>query len=39
MKKYNIPNEFAPNNTKQKKRGALKFMLHRYQSGVTGKLY
>lgn len=38
MKKYNIPNEFAPNITKQKKKGALKFMFHRYQSGVTGKL-
>lgn len=38
MKKYNIPNELAPNITKLKTRGALKFMFYRYQSGVTGKL-
>lgn len=38
MKKYNIANEFAPNITKSKKRGALRFMFHRYQSGITGKL-
>lgn len=38
MKKYKIPNELAPNITKQKKKGALKFMFHRYHSGVTGKL-
>jgi hypothetical protein len=37
MKKYSIPNGLAPNITKQKKKGALKFMFHRYQSGVTGK--
>uniref|UniRef100_A0A2S2QUZ9 Putative exonuclease mut-7 n=1 Tax=Sipha flava TaxID=143950 RepID=A0A2S2QUZ9_9HEMI len=36
MKKYSIPNGLAPNITKQKKKGALKFMFHRYQSGVTG---
>lgn len=38
MKKYNVPSELAPNITKQKKMGALKFMFHRYQSGSTGKL-
>lgn len=36
MKKYKISNELAPNITKLKKKGALKFMFHRYQSGVTG---
>lgn len=38
MKKYKIPNELAPNITKKKKMGALKFMFHRFQSGITGKL-
>lgn len=38
MKKYNVPSELAPNITKKKKMGALKFMFHRYQSGSTGKL-
>jgi len=37
MKKYKIPSEYAPNITKVKRKGALKFMFHRYQSGVTGK--
>lgn len=37
MKKYSIPNGLAPNITKQKTKGALKFMFHRYQSGVTGE--
>lgn len=37
MKKYNIPNDLAPNITRKKKKGALRFMFHRYQSGVTGK--
>lgn len=36
MKKYKISSELAPNITKLKKKGALKFMFHRYQSGVTG---
>ncbi|XP_050424575.1 exonuclease mut-7 homolog [Adelges cooleyi] len=35
-KKYNISSELAPNLTKQKKIGALKYMFHRYQSGATG---
>jgi len=37
MKKYNIPNELAPNITRQKKKGALVYLFHRYQSGATGK--
>lgn len=38
MKKYNIPNELAPNITKEKNMGALRFMYRRYQTGATGKL-
>jgi len=37
MKKYNIPNELAPNVTRQKKKGALVYLFRRYQSGATGK--
>ncbi|XP_022165293.1 exonuclease mut-7 homolog [Myzus persicae] len=36
MKKYNIPNELAPNITRQKKKGALVYLFRRYQSGATG---
>ncbi|XP_050548408.1 exonuclease mut-7 homolog isoform X2 [Daktulosphaira vitifoliae] len=36
MKKYNISNDFAPNITKQKRIGALKYLFYRYQSGTLG---
>lgn len=37
MKKYKISSEFAPNITKQKQIGALRYLFYKYQDGSLGK--